>query len=669
MKVLAKDFDVQITPSECLVGVGQEIPFQALISRQSNAEIDSIKWNCSRNEMDCTETFANSSGLIQHLVFSIDGSYELSVEIIINGVRKVSVSKIEVDAKIIPHVQIKHFPSQPINVQKSNSIAVTILNLIPKCIAYWNVVDEEGFAKLSDDVEGNFTNMGLVHIKDFEEYFLKELVDYDNNTLSKDVTLTLQSSILKPNLKYKFRLTVICPKPVNDASPQEEAKNVTSFFDIVLSTNGPPDTLPLIVHPTQGTPMKTNFKFTIGVAKDLPNNFPLKYSFGYIVDNFTVDIGTFYEGTVATTQLPFSESIETFCDVCDNNEACARVDGPTVSAEVSQDFSDEDYEIKLEEFAANLKRAEYSESINTAVVLLLTQRKLRENSSAYEVKMLSMMKSRLEKLKVESEAEVSSLFHQENILDFVNFSKALMKLLTISDEAFVTELLSLTETIARSARRAKRTTFSHSGNSAIVNYDMDYIKNVLDLSEILLSSTNGSVAEAEREKFLAKVYKFIPSICQNKNLEQQTIDTKFVSLEVLKVYSPQLSAESQKFPGASEEATILYQQNRNFQAKYVCVAKIKFKINLFQLSSNDSLPVYEAIILDESQNRSYKEVAVNQFSDLILVNLPAASIEDTCFLMKTDGWSSDDCTKQKNNLTSRISCKCKTKSIQRIIVK
>lgn len=663
VKILSKDFEVQIIPSECLVGISREIPFQALISRQPNAEVETVKWTC---EADCPETLSNSSGLSQHVIFSADGSIELRSEISINEIKKSSVSKVQVDAKVIPHVQIKYFPTQPINVRKSSSIVVTILNLIPKCMAYWNVVNGEGFAELRSDAEGNFTNIGFTFIKDFEEYFLQELVDYDNNTISKDVTLLLPSEVLKPNVKYKFRLTIICPKPVNDAAPQESPVNVTSYFDIILNTNGPPETLPLIVLPAKGIPMKTSFKFTTGVAKDSTTDFPLKYTFGYIAENFTVDIGTFYESTVTHSQLPFADSIETYCDVCDNHGACSRIIGPTVSTSSNDDFSAEEYDFKLEEFAANLKRAEYNEAINTAAVLLLTQRKLKNESSAFEDKMVSMMKNRLRKLKASND---SGSTYQRNIVEFVKMSEALMNVMTFSDEAFVSELLSLTETIARSARRVERSTFSQSSLSAIVTYDMDYIRNVIGLSAILLSSNNESIAEAEKGKFVTKIYKFIPSICQNNNLDRHTIESKFVTLEVLKVYSPQLSVDSQKFPGKSNEATILLQQNGVYLSKYVCFAKIKFSNDMFQLNSTDPLPVYEAIILEPNENGFFKEVAVNQFSDVILVDMPAASNDYSCFMMKTNGWSSDDCTKQKTNTTTRISCKCRTRSLERIIVK
>lgn len=126
------------------------------------------------------------SFLTKSMTFSVEGNYELVSEISFNNSTKTSTSKIEVNPKVIPHVQIKYFPIQPINVMEANEVVVTVLNLVPKCIAFWNLMYGDGFAGFKEGVDvGNFVNMGMTFIKDFEEHFLQELVDYDNNTLSK----------------------------------------------------------------------------------------------------------------------------------------------------------------------------------------------------------------------------------------------------------------------------------------------------------------------------------------------------------------------------------------------------------------------------------------------------------------------------------------------------
>lgn len=155
--------------------------------RQPNAEVSSEKWTCLETGQDeCSASFINSTTSSQLMMFSSEGNYELQSEVSINNVTKTSISKIGVNGKIIPNVQVKYFPPQPFNIMESLEIVVTVLNLVPKCFAYWNILEKEGFATFKAGVESeNFINMGMIFIKDFEEYFLQELVDYDNNTLSK----------------------------------------------------------------------------------------------------------------------------------------------------------------------------------------------------------------------------------------------------------------------------------------------------------------------------------------------------------------------------------------------------------------------------------------------------------------------------------------------------
>lgn len=186
---MSKEFQLQITPSECSVGIQREVPFQSVIFRQPGGFEEKAveKWACSQTGKEkCSASFTGSSLLTQTVMFNIEGNYELLSEVSINDVSKTSASKVLVDPKVIPHVQIKFLPTQPINVIEANEFVVTVLNLIPKCVAYWNLMATEGFAGFVEGVDGeNFVNMGMIVIKDFEEQFLQELVDYDNNTLSK----------------------------------------------------------------------------------------------------------------------------------------------------------------------------------------------------------------------------------------------------------------------------------------------------------------------------------------------------------------------------------------------------------------------------------------------------------------------------------------------------
>lgn len=106
--------------------------------------------------------------------------------------------------------------------------------------------------------------------------------------------------------RYKFRLFITCPAPIINIEDAKNRSNVTSFVDIVIATNKPPIPQRLDVTPTMGNAMTTIFKFSTGVAFDDEFDYPLKYTFYYTVNNFTINIGEFYESMVSTAVLPYS---------------------------------------------------------------------------------------------------------------------------------------------------------------------------------------------------------------------------------------------------------------------------------------------------------------------------------------------------------------------------
>jgi hypothetical protein len=209
---------------------------------------------------------------------------------------------------------MKYFPPQPINSVESHEFVATIVDLVPKCTAIWSLVADEGFG---EPLVENVSNLGSISIQDYEEHFLNELVDYDNSTLSKDITMTIPADTLKANEKYKFRLNINCPEPINDLNATDR-KNVMTFYDIIVETNGPPSTLELEIFPQEGIPMKQSFKFSTGAGKDRQSDYPLKYSFGYKVNDLPIVVGSFFENQVTHTQLPYSDDIDTFMEVNTN---------------------------------------------------------------------------------------------------------------------------------------------------------------------------------------------------------------------------------------------------------------------------------------------------------------------------------------------------------------
>lgn len=111
---------------------------------------------------------------------------------------------------------------------------------------------------------------------------------------------------------YKFRLNAICPAPITDLDDELDdssssiRQNVTSYVDVVVATNAPPDGRPLEITPQKGNALKTIFKFSTGVAADVPDDYPLKYNFMVRIERFVISVGEYYENMVTTTVLPFS---------------------------------------------------------------------------------------------------------------------------------------------------------------------------------------------------------------------------------------------------------------------------------------------------------------------------------------------------------------------------
>lgn len=110
---------------------------------------------------------------------------------------------------------------------------------------------------------------------------------------------------LESDVKYKFRLMSTCPSPIDDNNPGNR-RNVTTYTDVIIETNGPPQGQPIEVEPYAGEALRTIFRFSAGMAKDKPSDYPLRYIIGYIFDGYVVYIAEFFESTVTRTDLPFS---------------------------------------------------------------------------------------------------------------------------------------------------------------------------------------------------------------------------------------------------------------------------------------------------------------------------------------------------------------------------
>ena len=422
----------------------------------------------------------------------------------------------QINAQVIPHLQVKSYPKLPFSVINQNDFHFTIMDLIPNCVAIWNPKKDENFATYeSSNGNGTEDMFGSIIARDVEEKFLHELVDYDNNTLTKDITLTIPKNTLKPNEKYKFSLTISCPEPLPEGNQNKIHQNVTSFYDITFETNGAPDTYPLEIHPMLGVPMKTSFKFSTGAAKDSSADFPLKYKFGYIVENLEIIVGEYYENMVTHSELPYSDAIETFFEVCDNNDACVRVSGSNVTVNASYTYSKDEIHFEIEKFESKLKRSEYSGALNVGVVVLVTLQKVVKDRSSIELTIHKIMNTELSILK---SGIGSGYIYDQRVIGFITMSKDLLSIMNIPDDNFIEELLTLSETVnnLQVSKSVKRDTLNSLKKRQSI-MTADFRNNVLSLSEILLSSENITTVQREKGKYVNKIHDFIESTCQKNN--------------------------------------------------------------------------------------------------------------------------------------------------------
>ena len=167
---------------------------------------------------------------------------------------------------------------------------------------------------------------------------------------------------------------ITCPEAFEEEN-LKSSRNITNSFDFDFLTNAPPNPLPLEIDPPNGTAMQTAFKLKAGAAKGLPQNFPLKYSFGYSWNNISIRLASYYENTITQAfELPLAleeSPISSFYEVCDSNNACIKMNGPTITT-TKGSYAKKDIDFRLARFKAEMGRGTFSLASNTAIVMLCT---------------------------------------------------------------------------------------------------------------------------------------------------------------------------------------------------------------------------------------------------------------------------------------------------------
>lgn len=363
------------------------------------------------------------------------------------------------------------------------------------------------------------------------------MVDYGNNTISREILLNIPSPQdnwigLEPNLQYKFRLIVTCPEPIREASTGPR-QNVTSFEEIILKTNGPPIGLPLIVSPGNGTAGLTVFKFSTGIAKDTAEDYPLKYTFEYLVEGFSITLGEFYENMVITTKLPYSDDlIIPSYFVCDSREACSlSIKGPSIKTYLPEKYTVEDLQMRVKLIQINMKDMDLNTAFGEAISSIVTYRHLSDKTFYEKIKqtVYEAIQSQTNDLLTKSK-EVNR-YMDKDISLFVRMSKEMLTILEINDNQLLTKLLQLLDVYvnerSKMISRNKRMILTGiKQSSGIIN--RDYVNLTLEITEQLISKTNDSNLLKETKLNLTeKVSKIMRSLCQRSESHKNVFGMNF----------------------------------------------------------------------------------------------------------------------------------------------
>lgn len=141
------------------------------------------------------------------------------------------ISTIEVRNDIVAKIVIDSVPKTPVDVTNWIKGQASISYVVPKCVAKWSIVNENGYAYENFSALTG-TGIGGLIVNDFEANFLKEMNDYTNSTVTKHVKLHIPPANtypnwngLKPDSRYfssflpsEIRLSLLFPSKNKDTS-------------------------------------------------------------------------------------------------------------------------------------------------------------------------------------------------------------------------------------------------------------------------------------------------------------------------------------------------------------------------------------------------------------------------------------------------------------------
>ncbi|XP_058467634.1 uncharacterized protein LOC131440391 isoform X2 [Malaya genurostris] len=521
-----------------------------------------------------------------------------------------TLSIIVIDPKSTISVTLQKQPPLYLIPGQRYDITAEVSGLVPKCSCNWTVVNEKGYAHF-DAV--SVDTLGGIIINNIEENFLSELVDYGNDTVEREVKLSIPAmintsnqSLLLPDALYKFRLITKCPEPIDDSVNNSDVKPsmVNSYWDIILETNAPPKGIHLEVSPIHnGTAMSTLFTLSTGTAKDLDMDYPLRYSYWYTVEGNSINIADYYDVTSTETKLPYSpEKIVTYYIVCDSRDACSRVSGPLIATNPNLFLDEPQIQFWMDEIQQNFNRGHFLEATKIAFETLLTLK--NQESVIYDKTYSDLMIILREQIPAIQKAFVEGSFYikEEAILRFAQQVKFIIEFKHGSQDHLLGQLLKLVDCIERKTKRQTR-----SASPKPITNIVDTTSTKFELYKSLIKSPNGT-----RElKGIAKVQllSYIPEAAQRYCSNQQTgYSDEWFSLETTRLkpsikYPPKGSI---RIPGDTifpQRAVLSGSGGPKIEtlldtASYLCLGTVIFNVDLLSTETpNSELSIYHVFMM------------------------------------------------------------------------
>ncbi|XP_058813320.1 uncharacterized protein LOC131677495 [Topomyia yanbarensis] len=503
-------------PVEAITGFAQSTEIKAAFNRALDSN---VTWSCedSNGDLSCSQDLIVSASAVS-VLFIKESRYTITI----STEDFQTSSTIEVNPKSTITVSLQKLPPMYLVPGQHYEIIADVSGLVPKCTCNWTVVNEKGYSHFDS---ASVDTLGGIFINDIEENFLSELVDYGNDTVEREVKLIIPAmlssanrTLLESNVLYKFRLITKCPEPIDDSTNYTDTNRgtVSSYWDMIVETNAPPEGQPLEIKPIDnGTAMSTTFTWSVGTAMDLEIDYPLKYSYWYTVEGFSINIANYYDVMSTETQLPYStEKILPYYVVCDSREACSRVNGPMITVVSNPFLSETQIQFLLDAIRQKFKRGNYQETTKIAFETLFTLRnQASDNYNKTYSDMMIILEDQISAIQT-AFLERSSYITETSVLQFAQQVKTLIDFKQGSNDHLLGQLLELVNCVEQGTTRQTR-----SADPKPITNMVDTTSTKIELYESLLKSPNRTSESKRTVK--AQILSYIPEAAQRYCTNQQ----------------------------------------------------------------------------------------------------------------------------------------------------